>query len=117
MLEHLPEDIRRGLAEARRQRLRRSHRLSLQVDGQVIPLNRLWDNGFALEAGRAPGLRGLVDLYDGAAHISQCLIVASALEGDEMVYEFKRTTAATTGPVRDYADDTPAPAGLLPSAS
>ncbi|MGY6534400.1 MAG: hypothetical protein ACXIVG_03560 [Pararhodobacter sp.] len=115
MLEHLPEDIRRGLEEARRHDTRRGNRLNLQVGGQAIPLNRLWEDGFALDAGRAPGLRGLVDIYDGAQHLSQCLIVASALEGDEMVYEFKRTTVATARPVRDYADETLPAAGFLPS--
>lgn len=113
MLEHLPEDIRLGLAQARRAAMQRGHRLNLQVGDGVIPLNRLWEDGFALQADRAPGLRGLVDIYDGPAHVSQCLIVASALEGDEMIYEFKRITNAITGPVRDYAEDAAPVAGLL----
>lgn len=117
MLEYLPEDVRRGLDEARRRRVRRGNRLNLQVDGQVLPLNRLWEDGFALDAGRTPGLRGLVDVYDGAQHLSQCLIVASAVEGDEMIYEFKRITTVTRAPVRDYVDDRLAPVGLLPDAT
>ena len=40
-----------------------------------------------------PSLRGLVDVYDGARHIFQCLIVASTVENGEIVCEFKRSTA------------------------
>ena len=117
MLEHLPEDIRRGLEEARRRNARRNSRYCLHVGGDVVPILRLWDDGFAVDAACAPGLRGLVDIHDGARHLCQCLIVASALEGGEMVYDFKRVTNAVAGPVRDYADERETPAGLLPDAS
>lgn len=115
MLEYLPEDIRRGLEEARRRDRRRKSRLCLHVDGEVVPLLRLWDDGFALDAERAPGLRGLVDIYEGPRHIAQCLIVASAQEGAEMSYEFKRMTTVSDGPARDFGEDGDAPSGYLPA--
>lgn len=117
MLEYLPEDIRRGLAEARRRDSRRHSRLCLHADGAVVPLLRMWEDGFALDAARAPGLRGLVDIYDGPRHVAQCLIVALALEGDEMIYEFKRSTSVATKPVRDYAESEAPVAALLPGVS
>lgn len=115
MLEHLPEDIRRGLEEARRRDRRRRSRLSLHVDGEVVPLLRMWDDGFALDAECAPGLRGLVDIYDGPRHIAQCLIIASALDGAEMTYEFKRATTVADGPARDFGEDAERPSGYLPA--
>ena len=115
MLEHLPEDIRRGLEEARRRDRRRNSRLCLHVDGEVLPLLRMWDGGFALDAECAPGLRGLVDIHDGPRHVAQCLIVASALEGDVMTYEFKRATTVANGPARDFGEEGELPSGYLPA--
>lgn len=115
MLEYLPEDIRRGLEEARRSDRRRRRRLCLHVDGAVVPILRMWDDGFALDVGRAPGLRGLVDIHDGPRHVAHCLIVASALDGDEMIYEFKRVTSVSDAPPRDFGDDREQPSGYLPA--
>jgi hypothetical protein len=115
MLEFLPEDIRKGLLMASDRQLRRSSRLSVHVGDAVFPLLRLWEGGFAVDSGRTPRLRGLVDLYDGPRHISQCLIVAVADEGGTMVYEFKRETAVTDRAPRDYdLGEGEAPGGLLP---
>lgn len=113
-MEHLPEEVRRGLAEAGRRAARRRSRLRIRVGGQEFPVLRLWDDGFALAREHGHGLRGLVDLYDGSRHLSQCLIVASAEEGDTVRCEYKRSTAAADRAPRDYAPDEDAPAGLLP---
>jgi len=114
MLEHLPEDIRRGLEAARSRSERKRSRLCVHVNDAVFPVLRLWDTGFAVDTRRVPTLRGLVDIYDGPRHISQCLIIASEDDGREMSYDFKRATAITGYPVRDYAVDSAAPAGYLP---
>ena len=55
-----------------------------------------------------------MDVYDGGRHLWQCLIVASAQEGEEMQYEFKRQTAAETLPALDFELPDTRPAGLLP---
>jgi len=47
-----------------------------------------------------PQLRGRVDLYDGARHLFQCLIVAVAQEGDEMIFDFKASKRACKGQLR-----------------
>jgi len=114
MLEHLPEDIAAGLAAARARKARRGSRLCLHVNGEIHPLRRLWETGFAMDAASAPVLRGLVDLYDGPRHISHCLIIASGIDGDERIFEFKRETLAGRAQVVDYAADAEAPAALLP---
>ncbi|MBC7157340.1 MAG: hypothetical protein H5U20_07470 [Rhodobacteraceae bacterium] len=116
MSEHLPREVREGLDEARRRAARRRSRLRVHVGGEVFTVLRLWEGGFAMEARGAPALRGLVDLYDGARHLSECLIVASAEDGDEVICDFKRLTPVTDRPPRDYARDDDAPVALLPKA-
>lgn len=102
MSEFLPKEVREGLREARKRALRKKSRLRVRVGDQVFTILRYWDEGFALDAGDAPHLRGLVDVYDGARHLSQCLIVASEEDEGEMVYEFKRSTAAFDQAPLDY---------------
>ena len=68
---------------------------------------------YARDPEEAAGLRGLVDVYDGARHMSQCLIVASSEEAGEMVYEFKRATPALDHAPEDYEIDPMAPVALI----
>ena len=116
MLEFLPKEIRDGLEAARKRDLRRKSRLRVQVGEAVFPILRFWDEGFALDAALTPNLRGLVDVYDGANHIFQCLIVASTAENGELVCDFKRSTAVLDRPALDYWRDENAPVGYLPKA-
>ena len=114
MLEFLPEDIRRGIDSARIKAERRGSRLCVHVGEAIFPLLRLWDGGFAVDTKRVPKLRGLVDVYDGPRHISQCLIIAASEDAGEMSYEFKRETIITQNPIRDYVEDRVLPDGYLP---
>jgi hypothetical protein len=59
-------------------------------------------------------LRGIVDVYDGARHVSQCLIMASDIEGGELVCRLKWATAARQSAALDYERDEGAPAAYLP---
>ena len=113
MSEFLPKEVREGLERARKQSLHKKSRLRVMVGGHAFTILRYWDEGFALEVEDAPHLRGLVDLYDGSRHLSQCLIVASAEEQGEMVYEFKRETMAADEAPLDYERDTNAPVALI----
>lgn len=116
MLEHLPAEIREGLALARKREQRRRSRLCLHVGDAVYPVLRMWQGGLALDADSAPTLRGLVDLYDGSRHLSRCLIVASVEDGGEVICDFKSATAAVDRAPVDFARSQDAPAGLLPSS-
>ena len=98
---------------ARKQTLKRKSRLRVRVGDCDYGIVRYWTAGFSLDVEDAPHLRGLVDIYDGAHHVSQCLIVASAEDGGEMVYEFKRATAVTDRAALDYETDPNAPIALL----
>lgn len=116
MYEFLPKEIREGLELARTRELKRKSRLRLVVDGQVLPIRRLWDTGVSVDSEGAPHMRGLVDVYDGGRHICECLIIASEEAAGEMIYEFKRQTFVVDRPARDYELDEGAPAGLIGKA-
>ena len=109
----LSKEIQAGLDAARLAGLRKASRLRINVDGQVHPVLRMWKTGFAVAAEDAPHLRGLVDLYDGANHLFQCLIVAGEEEAGEMQYEFKRATAVAQSAALDFEKLANAPAGLI----
>lgn len=118
MSEFLPKEVRAGLEAARKRHQRSRTRLCVHVGGEVFQVLRLWENGFAIDAedaARAPAMRGLVDLYDGARHLSECLVVASIEENGEVVCDFKRRTPASDRPALDFhRGDDQAPAALLP---
>jgi hypothetical protein len=114
MLEFLPKELREGLDAAQLREARRRSRLRVQVGEAVFPVLRLWEDGMALDPALTPHLRGLVDVYDGARHILQCLIVASTSESGELVCEFKRSTVVKDRAPLDFWQDENAPAGLLP---
>ena len=113
MSEFLPKEVREGLKLARKQALRRKSRLRLHAGGDIFPILRFWDTGFALDIEDAPRLRGFVDVYDGEHHLYQCLIVASEENGGTMIYEFKRSTAAVDKAPLDFVRDEDAPVALL----
>lgn len=116
MLEFFSKEVRDGLDAARKRDRARKSRLRVHLGDAVFPVVRLWDGGFALDAERVPRLRGLVDVYDGARHIFQCLIVASSVEDGELICDFKRSTPAEDRPALDFWRDENAPVGYLSKA-
>lgn len=116
MFEYLPHELRDQLAAAQRHAKRKQATRSVHVGDEAFAILEMTDDGFALAADEAPRLRGLIDIYEGAQHLYQALIVASAEEGDVVRYDFKRNTAtARTAPV-DFIQDDTRPAGLLSKA-
>ena len=111
--EFLPQDVRDGLEAARKADLKRKSRLRVQAGDDLFPVLRLWETGFALDSENAPKLRGLVDLFNGGVHLYQCLIIASSEEHGEMIFEFKRNTAAVDKAPLDFYRDKDAPIALL----
>lgn len=109
----LTPELQAGLAAARKLAGRSKARFRIEEDGRSYPVLRLWQTGFAIDAEGAPHLRGLVDLYDGARQMMQCLIVASEEAGGEMRYEFKRSTAAMDSAPLDFVRDENAPVALI----
>lgn len=115
MSTYISQSIQTALDEARLISLRKKNRLRVRAGEEVYPLLRLWKDGFSVAETDAPGLRGLVDVYDGARHLMQCLIVTSDTEGGETCYEFKRATPAVEQAPVDFFRDPEAPVGLLTS--
>jgi hypothetical protein len=115
-MDQLPKELRDGLSAARTARDTKRSRLYIEAGGQRIAVVRAWPTGFAVEAGTADPARGFVDLYEGARHLSRCLIVTSREEDGERVYEYKRATRATDAAPVDFERAPDGPAGLLPRA-
>ena len=113
MSMYLPKEVRDGLAMAQARKARKESRLRVGTGPNAVPILSFGSTIFSVDRINAPVLRGLVDIYDGSKHLYQALIVASAEEGDRMVYEFKRMTATATGPALDYDRPDDAPVGLI----
>lgn len=113
MLESLPQSIKDELRAAQKSAAQKRNRLRVEANGESFRINRLTPEGFALDADDAPKLRGLVDLFDGGRHLSQCLIVAANEDDGEMIYDFKRNTAAGDGAPLDFERAVDAPIALL----
>ena len=113
MSDLLPKEVREGLLKAQKDALRKKSRLKIRVGEVDFTILRYWEDGFSLDADDAPHIRGLVDLYDGAEHLSQCLIIASEEDNGEVVYEFKRETRAHDRVPLDYDRDANAPVALI----
>jgi hypothetical protein len=114
MSDFLPREVRAGLEEARRRDLRKRSRLRVMAGNDIYPILRYWEDGFALDAEEVAHLRGLVDVFDGSRHVSQCLIIASGVQGGELICEMKRSTAASDRAPLDFARDESAPVALIP---
>jgi hypothetical protein len=113
MYEFLPEAVRLGLEEARKAALRRRDRLSVHDGDATYRIKRFWEGGFALDLKASEKLRGHVDIYDGAKHLYQCLVVSSVVEDDERVFEFKWLQPVMDRPAADFVQPDFVPAGLL----
>lgn len=114
MSTYVPKEVQAGLDRARLARLAKGSRLRIEVNGRVHRVLRMWKTGFSMDAAHAPvQLRGFVDLYDGALHQFQCLVVASEEEAGEVRFEFKRATAVSDTPALDFVRAENAPVALL----
>ncbi|MEZ5676531.1 hypothetical protein SAMN06265173_11631 [Thalassovita litoralis] len=113
MTTYVSKELQAGLDAVRTVNLKRSSRMMVEANGKAFRVLRFWDTGFALDMADAPNLRGFVDLYERGFHLYQCLIVASAEEGGQMIYEFKRLTAVHTKAPLDFVMDHPDVSGLL----
>ncbi|WP_390912166.1 hypothetical protein [Pseudosulfitobacter sp. SM2401] len=116
MSTYVPKEVQDGLDRARLAGLKKASRLRLDADGVLYSVLRMWKTGFSIDAATAPHLRGYVDLYDGAVHLFQCLIVAHEEAEGEIRFEFKRLTAVANAPALDFEKRTNAPVALLADA-
>ena len=113
MESFLSREVLEGVARARLGDLKKKNRLRLMTNGEAYPVLRLWEDGFSMDATHKAHLRGLVDIYDGGRHLSQCLIIHSEPDGSTMRYEFKRRTDTVEKPPVDFEINPNAPVALL----
>lgn len=116
MTDMLPKEVQEGLDAARKRDLKRRSRLRVMAGDEVYPILRFWGTGFALDADQVQHLRGLVDIFDGARHLYQSLIMASGVEEGELICTMKRSTIAHDAVPLDYVREDDAPVGYLPRA-
>ncbi|EEE38098.1 hypothetical protein RKLH11_1939 [Rhodobacteraceae bacterium KLH11] len=113
MSTYVSKEIIAELDAARIASLKKSSRLRVGVGDNSYKILTLWKDGFTVEAATTPRLRGLVDIYDGANHLYQCLIIADEEAVGEMRYEFKRSTIASDKAPLDFYRAPDAPIALL----
>lgn len=114
MCDFLSREVRAEMDAARKRDLRRKSRLRAHVGNDIYPILRMRRDSFTLDAAEVIHLRGLVDVFEGSRHLLQCLIVATDIEGGELVCTMKRATVATDLHALDYVRDETAPAAYLP---
>lgn len=110
---YFSKEVLEGMRRAEDKALKSKNRLRIKVGDEFYPVLRSWSGGFSMCAENAPVLRGFVDLYDGAKHLYQCLIVYGAREAGEMIYEYKWHTAVGDQKPVDFVVDPKAPVALL----
>ncbi|MEM7439897.1 MAG: hypothetical protein AAF393_09880 [Pseudomonadota bacterium] len=110
---HMSPEVLEGLSRARRKAAQTSKRLRVLMNGEVYPVLRSWDNGFAVSAQDTPFLRGTVEMLDGSRVLHECLIVCSEQDGPEIRYEVKRRQSAVDERPLDFVRAADAPVALL----
>lgn len=101
----LPLGFEAGLTRPLMSRPVRATRLCVEASGVYYPVLRRWATGFAVRAGDVPALSGIVDLYDGADHLHQCLIISKDEANDEIVFTVKRGNVVNYAAVPDIEAD------------
>ena len=113
METYFSPDVMAGLQRARMKDAMKKNRLRVHDGKTEYPVLKIWEAGFSMPIGKAPHLRGFVDLFDGARHLLQCLVIHSEPDGEVMNYEFKRRTVVLDSAPKDYAEDANAPVALI----
>jgi len=116
MIDHLPEDVRLGLENARKASLRRNDRLCIHDGDDIYRIVRFWNDGVSIAGKHSDKLRGRVEIYDGARHVYQCLIENGRTENGECVFDFKWLHPVHEQPASDFVRPDALPAGLIAKA-
>lgn len=116
MSTFMSREVLEGLALAQTKAMKKKVPMRLRAGEDVYPILNFSENSFSLERGKAPNLRGYVEILDGSRLKYRALIIASKEEANETVFEFKQTTNIATGPALDFETSDDAPVGYLPSS-
>jgi len=116
MSDVLPQAVQDGLKAARKAALQRNDRLCVHDGDNVYRIIGFWEDRLSLAADDADKLRGRVEIFDGAKHLYQCLIVNSRVEGDVCIFDFKWLHPVAEKPAVDFELPNFVPAGLIARA-
>ncbi len=106
----LPKGFEAGLAKPRMRHPERASNLCVKAAGVYYPVLRSWASGFAVAGVDVPVLEGVVDLYDGADHLHQCLITRCESEKGEHIFTIKRSAAVKYAVVTEHETEAQAAA-------
>ena len=101
----LPKGFEAGMGRSGMSRPVVAPKLHVEAGGVYYPVLRRWATGFAVRAGDVPALTGVVELYDGAEHLSQCLITSKNEANGEIVFTVKRSSGVDYTAVPDVEVD------------
>ena len=101
----LPEGFEPGLRRPHMGRPARTRNLCVSAAGVIYPVLRRWASGFSVSAEDVPTLSGVVDLYDGAEHLHQCLITQCEQRDGEIFFTIKRSSGVDYRAVFDMDGD------------
>lgn len=102
----LPKGFEPGLTRPRMSRPVRASHLCVEASGVYYPVLRRWASGFAVRAGDVPALSGIVEMYDGAEHLGQCLITGKEEASGEIVFTIKQGRTVNYAAVLDVETET-----------
>ena len=88
----LPKGFEPGRARRVSNSPQRVVNLCVEAGGVYYPVLRKWATGFAAVATEVPTLSGVVNLYDGAEHLHQCLITGVETADGEVIFTVKRSS-------------------------
>lgn len=113
MTDHIPQAVLDGLAAARRASIRRGDKLCVHDGDDVYRIIRFWADGMTLDAKHRDKLRGRIEIYDGARHLYQALVINSEVEGAECVFTFKWLHPVHEQPAVDFVRENDEPVALI----
>lgn len=114
-MQFLPQDLVERIQDANMSQAKRKSRLHIRAKDEIWPILRKWDGGFSLDARKINTLRGLVHVYERANHVASWLILASDVEGNELICTVKCAQVVQNRPALDFERDENAPLALLPN--
>lgn len=101
----LPKGFKAGRSRASMSSPARAQRLCVEAGGVYYPVLRRWTTGFAVAGGDVPVLDGVVNLYDGATHLHECLILGKEGAGEEVIFKVKQVVGFDYAVTAQFDDD------------
>lgn len=110
---YLPNASEAALHKAKKASKIEAKKLSIQVNGDLIPVAEYYGNGFAVLKKYSMPKSAHIELWQGSTSLFTGLIHYADEEQDMQRFEFKRVNAVASQAPKDFAEDDVLIAGLL----